>query len=214
MNSSYWYRSWLAANEGWHSLYFFMTGKPQKTFRATDRGEWRAWLDENYATQKEVWVVFLKKHTGESCMSYEESVEEALCFGWIDSIVKRLDDATYARKFTPRTDSENWSDINKRRVAKCIQEGRMTEVGLAKINYSNAERPPRPTRPKEVPVPTFMTRALRTNPKAWANFNALAPSYQRNYTLWITMAKQEETRERRLKEAIRMLAQNKKLGLK
>ena len=186
----------------------------QNTFRATDRESWRLWLAENHASQRVVWVVFAKKHTGERCMSYEESVEEALCYGWIDSIIKRIDDATYARKFTPRTDNENWSETNKRRVAKCIREGRMTEVGLAKIRYSNVERPPRPSKPKVLPVPSFMTKTLKTDPKAWKNFNALTPSHQRRYALWVNTAKREETRIKRLKEAIQLLAQNKKLGLK
>jgi uncharacterized protein YdeI (YjbR/CyaY-like superfamily) len=188
--------------------------KSSKTFRATDRETWRAWLAENCASEKEVWVVYPKKHTGEASVSYEDSVEEALCYGWIDSIIKRIDETTYARKFTPRTDNENWSEVNKKRVAKCIKEGRMTEIGLAKINYSNAERPPRPSMPKSFPVPSFMAKALKANPQAWKNFNALAPSYQRHYTIWITMAKREETREKRLQEAVRLLARNQKLGLK
>jgi hypothetical protein len=117
-----------------------------KTFeRRTE--SWRAWLAKNHASEREVWVIFPKKHTGEKCMSYEDSVEEALCHGWIDSIIKRIDDQTYARKFTPRTDNLNWSDVNKRRVAKCIREGRMTEIGLAKIAYENVEHPSPKPRP-------------------------------------------------------------------
>ena len=81
-----------------------MLGKGQNTFRASDRKSWRAWLAKNHPSQKEVWLVFPKKHTGEKSVSYEESVEEALCYGCIDSIVKRIDDDSYARKFTPRTD--------------------------------------------------------------------------------------------------------------
>ena len=185
-----------------------------KTYAAKDCESWRAWLTEHHASQDQVWIVFPKKHTGEACMSYEESVEEALCFGWIDSVVKRIDDATYARKFTPRTDKENWSELNKKRVEKCIKEGRMTEAGLAKIGYSEPERPPRPSMPKVVPIPSFMAKALKLNPLALKNFNELAPSHQRHYTLWITMAKQEKTREKRLKEAIELLKRNEKLGLK
>jgi len=147
-------------------------------------------------------------------MSYEESVEEALCYGWIDSIIKRIDEDTYARKFTPRTDGANWSEVNKRRVEKCIREGRMTEIGLAKIKYANATARPRPRLPKKLEVPDFMAKALKRNPDAWKNFKALAPSYQRYYIGWIILAKREETREKRLNEAIRLLAENKKLGLK
>jgi uncharacterized protein YdeI (YjbR/CyaY-like superfamily) len=188
--------------------------KAQKSFRATDRQAWRAWLERNHATENEVWVIFPKKWTAEPCMSYEESVEEALCMGWIDSIIKRIDDETYARKFTPRTDNTNWSESNKRRVAKLIAEGRMTEVGLAKVSYPNSDRPPRPSRRKSVQLPPFMEQALQSNRRAWENFNRLAPSHQRNYVLWLSSAKREETRVRRLHEAIRLLNENEKLRLK
>ena len=185
-----------------------------KTFRATDRESWRAWLARNHASEREVWVVFPKKHTREQCMSYEESVEEALCHGWIDSIIKRIDETRYARKFTPRTDNQNWSELNKRRVAKLIQEGRMTEIGLAKVSYPNAEVQPRRTKPKALPVPAFMERGLCKKKPAWENFKHLAPSHKRNYVLWISTAKREETRAKRLQEAIRLLMRNEKLGLK
>jgi uncharacterized protein YdeI (YjbR/CyaY-like superfamily) len=184
------------------------------TYRAKDRAAWRAWLAKNHDNVKVVWVLYPKKHTGERCMSYEDSVEEALCYGWIDSIIKRIDDDTYARKFTPRTDHENWSEVNKRRVAKCIQEGRMTEIGLAKINYSSPDKPPRPSPPKFSKIPAAMIKALKTNAAAWKNFSSMAPSHQRRYALWIMSAKREETREKRLAEAMQRLTDNQTLGLK
>ena len=193
---------------------------PQKTFKATDRDIWRTWLATNHAIEREVWVVFQKKHTGASCMSYEDSVEEALCFGWIDSIIKRIDEDTFARKFTPRTDTTNWSELNKKRVAKCIQEGRMTEIGLAKVSYSDpgiykgSNRRAARLLPKTPSLPGFMAKALRAHDKAWKSFNAMPPSHQRNYILWITMAKRPETRDKRLREAIQLLNENKRLGLK
>src|SRR5215813_3566519 len=140
------------------------------TYRAKDRAAWRAWLAKNHDTIKVVWVLYPKKHTGERCMSYEDSVEEALCYGWIDSIIKRINDETYARKFTPRTDTANWSELNKRRVEKCIREGRMTDIGLAKINYPRTEKRPSPRLPKTVSVPDFIEHALRRNKQAWENF--------------------------------------------
>jgi uncharacterized protein YdeI (YjbR/CyaY-like superfamily) len=193
--------------------------KAMKRFASTDRSAWRFWLAANYASEREVWVVFQKKHTGQICMSYEDSVEEALCFGWIDSTVKRLDDDTYARKFTPRTDNSNWSESNKLRVAKCIKEGRMTAIGLAKVAYANPENYQSRTKlsakpAKPIALPSFLSRALRADTTVWKNFNSLPPSHQRNYIGWIIQAKREETQERRLNEAIRMLAENKRLGLK
>src|SRR5215469_4654239 len=183
----------------------------QKTFKATDRKKWRTWLATNHTSEREVWVVFQKKHTGVSCMSYEDSVEEALCFGWIDSVIKRLDENTFARKFTPRMDTTNWSELNKQRVAKCIQEGRMTEIGLAKVShpdpgiYKGGKPQASGLRPKTASLPAFMAKALQAHDKAWESFNAMPPSHQRNYILWITMAKRAETREKRLKEAIQLL---------
>jgi uncharacterized protein YdeI (YjbR/CyaY-like superfamily) len=187
--------------------------KMRKTLQATDRETWRAWLAENHASEREVWLVFQKTRTGRHGMSYDDAVEEALCYGWIDSIVQRIDENSYARKFTPRTNNLKWSELNKRRIAKLIQENRMTDVGLAKIGYSNPERkPPKPVG-KVLSVPRFMETALRQQ-KAWENFKSLAPSYQRNYVGWIMAAKREETRQKRLQEAIQLLAENQKLGLK
>jgi uncharacterized protein YdeI (YjbR/CyaY-like superfamily) len=192
--------------------------KSMKQFPATDREAWRSWLSSNHASEREIWVVFQKKHTGQVCMSYDDAVKEALCFGWIDSTVRRLDDDSYARKFTPRIDSTNWSESNKRRITKCIKDGRMTAIGLAKVGYANPENyhaaaNPKSTRRTSV-LPLFIARAFRANGTVWKNFNSLPPSHQRSYIGWITQAKREETQERRLDEALRMLAQNKRLGLK
>ncbi len=184
-----------------------------KTFRAKDRESWRTWLAANHASEREVWVVFPKKQTGESCMSYEESVEEALCHGWIDSIIKRIDENRYARKFTPRTDNQNWSELNKRRVAKLIQEGRMTEIGLTKVSYAKTEPQPRKPKPESLIDAAFVEEGLRKEKQAWENFIRLAPSYKRRYVVWISMAKREETRAKRLQESIRLLRENKKLPL-
>ena len=185
-----------------------------RTFQATDRKTWRSWLNKNHATEREVWVVFPKAWTGKQCMSYDDAVEEALCHGWIDGIIQRVNDKSYARKFTPRTNTLKWSELNKRRVAKLIQEGRMTGAGLAKIGYSDPEQTRPKVRRKPLPVPGFMETALRAKQKAWENFERLAPSYQRNYVGWITAARREDTRQKRLEEAIQLLSENKKLGLK
>ena len=91
--------------------------KLSNTLYAKDLPEWHAWLELNYASVKEVWLVYYKVHTGQPCIDYEDSVEEALCFGWIDSLVQRIDEASYARKFTPRTNTAKWSESNKCRVA-------------------------------------------------------------------------------------------------
>jgi len=104
-----------------------------KQLYLTDRDQWRDWLSVNHAAEAGIWLVFYKKETSRLTIAYEAAVEEAICFGWIDSIIKKIDTARYARKFTPRTDKSKWSPLNKKRASKMIKERRMTEVGLAKI---------------------------------------------------------------------------------
>ena len=190
-----------------------------KLLHLTERDAWRAWLAENHDREREVWLVYSKAHTGKPRIKYEEAVEEALCFGWIDSIVRRLDDDSYAQKFTPRKARSTWSALNRRRVAKLIREGRMTKPGLAKLTDPVAvgrggEEAKAGNRREEPALPAAMMRELRANEAAWAFFGRLAPSYRRNYIGWVMAAKREETRFRRLREAISLLAQNRTLGLK
>jgi uncharacterized protein YdeI (YjbR/CyaY-like superfamily) len=99
----------------------------------TTAEEWRAWLEANHSVEKEVWLMFYKKHAATPCVTYEEATEEALCFGWIDSLMKRIDDEKRALRYTPRRKGSLWSERNKRLVARLIEQGRMTEAGLAKI---------------------------------------------------------------------------------
>jgi len=184
---------------------------------AKSRAEWRKWLDKNSATQGEIWLVFFKKQTGKSQVTYDEAVEEALYFGWIDSIIQNIDSEKYARKFTPRKKSSKWSALNKRRVAQMIREGKMTSPGLAALNFADAEDDYGRTAERaqrDLIPPPFLERLLKQNRKVWDNFQSLAPSYRRNYIRWISAAKTEETRDRRVKEAITLLAKNEKLGMK
>lgn len=177
-----------------------------------NRDSWRAWLSENHDSVREVWLVFFKKHTGKPNISYDAAVEEALCFGWIDSIIKKIDEDRYARKFTPRTDTCKWSASNLKRVKKLKASGRMTEIGLAKLGPD--VRPQRPPSQRTLRVPKYFREALDRNQKAAQFFDELAPSYRRHFIGWVSSAKREETRQRRLTEAIALLAQRKKLGLK
>jgi len=176
------------------------------------REEWRAWLEEHHATDTEVWLVFYKKHTGKPRVPYDEAVEEALCFGWIDSIARKLDEDRYAQKFTPRKDRSNWSAPNLERVERLITAGKMTPAGLAKLNPA-PQAPPRRFESGDE-IPAFVTEALQTSPAALENFERLAPSHRKNYVRWIIEAKKEETRQRRLQEALRKLERNEKIGLK
>jgi len=185
-----------------------------KTLLMAKRDQWRAWLAKNHKTEKKVWLIYFKKHARKASIAYEDSVEEALCFGWIDSLIRRLDDDQYARLFTPRIDHKNWSEMNKKRIAKLIQEGRMTAAGLAKASYLIEDNHAAAKKGRSLTVPDYMRQALLANKRALKNFNNLAPSYQRHYIGWITSAKKEETRQKRLAEAIGLLTRNLKLGLK
>lgn len=188
-----------------------------KLLYAANRKKWRVWLEKNHATEKEVWLVYYKKHTGKPSISYDEAVEEALCFGWIDSIVKKIDEIKYCQKFTLRKDKSKWSESNKKRIHKMIQEGRMTKAGLAKISKLELKKKsesPIMKLKKKFELPQFIKEAFIANKKAGKNFNNLAPSYQRLYIAWITSAKKEETCMKRLNEALALLSRNKKLPMK
>ena len=155
--------------------------------------------------------MFHKRHTGVASVQYDDAVEEALCYGWIDSLVRRLDDARYARKFTPRREDSRWSTVNRRRYADLESRGLLAKAGLERAPTTRSGDAPRPS---VSALPPYIAEALKTVPRAWQYFNQLAPSYQRGYIGWIDSAKREETKERRLREALSLLASGKKLGLK
>jgi uncharacterized protein YdeI (YjbR/CyaY-like superfamily) len=157
-----------------------------------------------------VWLVFYKRHTGRPCVSYDEAVEEALCFGWIDSIVKRIDDERYAQKFTPRRPGSKWSTANRRRYARLRAAGLLAPAG--RLRAPTARRGDAPRVPAE--APRYIEQALRRTPAAWRHFGLLPPSSRRAYIGWIDSAKREDTRESRLREAVALLAAGKKLGLR
>jgi uncharacterized protein YdeI (YjbR/CyaY-like superfamily) len=182
----------------------------------SNRNDWRAWLSKNHVSKKEVWLMYYRKHSGKPGIPYDDSVEEALCFGWIDGIIKRVDDEKCARKFMPRKSRSRWSESNKKRAEKMIREGKMTEAGMTKIEDAkkNGEWFKSHVRRKELVVPAFIGEALRKNRKAYENFNGLAIGYRKMYVAWISSAKREETQKKRIAEAIGLLEQNKKLGLK
>jgi uncharacterized protein YdeI (YjbR/CyaY-like superfamily) len=180
------------------------------TLEVRNRQQWRTWLGKHHASSPGVWLVFHKEHTRVKCIPYEDSVREALCFGWIDSLIKRLDDDRYARKFTPRKPSSKWSDSNRKRWAELKAAGLLTPQGLVAAPTDNTSAP-RPAIPE---LPAYIASALKTNPKAWRFFQGLAPTYRRHFVTWIHAAKRAETREKRIRESIALLAAGRKLGLK
>ena len=188
-----------------------------QTLYVLTREEWRNWLEKNGTKESVIWLIFYKKHSGKRSLPYSEAVEEALCFGWIDSIIKRFDDEKYIQKFTPRKEKSTWSALNVRRVREMIQEGRMTDRGLALFRYAekNGLLPESDIKLKKgVVIPEFVTSALSENKKAEKHFKTLAPSYKRLYLRWIMNAKRHETQMKRVEEMIGLLNEGKKLGLK
>ena len=180
------------------------------TLRVTSRRQWRSWLRKHHTSSPGIWFVFYKARTGIKSIPLEDMVREALCFGWIDSLVKRLDDDRYAVKVTPRKPTSKWSDINRKRWAELKAAGLLTPAGLAAAPTSHAYAP-RPVIPE---LPVYIAKALKANPRAWKFFQELAPTYRRNFVVWIHMAKRPETRARRIRESVALLAAGKKLGLK
>ncbi len=174
---------------------------------------WRAWLEKHHASASEVWLIFHKQHTGAPTVDYLEALDEALCYGWIDSLVKRIDDDRYARKFTPRKPTSKWSPINRRRYAALEAAGRLAPAGKERSpKGAPVARPPTLTIPAKLPA--YIARGFKSVPAAWEHFKGLTPREQHRYVVWIHMAKQQTTRERRLRQAVAMLKEKRKLGLK
>jgi len=180
-----------------------------------NRDEWRSWLESNHLNEKQVWLIYFKKHIMKNSVTQPDAVEEALCYGWIDSIVRRIDEEKYMQKFTPRNEKSIWSDINKKRVALLIKNGKMTKAGMKKVraakknsywNKININ-----TNIKEIPIELKL--AFSKNKKALTNFEQLVPSRKQQYIYWIATAKKEETRKGRVLKAIHLLERNEKLGM-
>jgi uncharacterized protein YdeI (YjbR/CyaY-like superfamily) len=188
-----------------------------KLVEAKSRSEWREWLAAHHNSEPEAWLVYFRAGSGKEGVDYESSVEEALCFGWVDSVIKKIDEASYARKFTPRKPESKWSPTNIARVEKMIREGLMTERGLALVE--SAKRSGAWDNPTSKPVfdltmPSEFEAALRANPTARQNYENLSRSHREQYLLWIVTAKRPETLEKRIAESIQMLSEGKKLGLR
>lgn len=173
----------------------------------------RAWLDENHAVATELWVGFHRKDSGKTGVTYAEAVDEALCFGWIDGIRKKIDGTSYANRFTPRKPTSIWSETNLAHVARLEKLGRMTPAGRAALAKRTAARTGVYSFEQRT-APVFAaaeTKRFRAVPAAWKFFSALAPSYCRVATWWVVSAKKPETRARRLAALIEASAQGKRL---
>lgn len=176
-------------------------------FEPADRAAWRNWLDRNHSTSTGVWLVFRKGAARQ--LTYDASVEEALCFGWIDSTLNPIDASRYMQLFTPRKAKSGWSRINKARVLKVIADGLMMPAGRQKIAAAKRDGSWKALDAVEsLKVPADFRAALDANPDARANYDALTASGKKRYLHWINNVKRPETRARRVQEALAKLARN------
>jgi uncharacterized protein YdeI (YjbR/CyaY-like superfamily) len=168
-------------------------------------GELRKWFRKHHASERELWVGYYKKASGKPSVTWPQSVEEALCYGWIDGIRKSIDEESYRIRFTPRRATSNWSDINVKLVEKLNAEGRMTEAGLSAFDARSEARSGVYTyeeKQKELELDKRFERELRRNKPAWSFWQAQPPWYRRTAARWIMTAKKEETKLRRLASLI------------
>ncbi|MFM2394879.1 MAG: hypothetical protein RLZZ546_2862 [Bacteroidota bacterium] len=171
-----------------------------ETFYAKNQKEWRKWLEGNHATKPSVWLVCYKKKTNKPTLSWTEAVEEALCFGWIDSIKKTIDEDAYIQFFGPRKPKGTWSKINKEKIEKLIAEGKMMSAG-----YESIERAKQNgswhilTDVEELIIPEDLLKAFKTKKGSKEHFLSLSKSVQKYNLMWLTMAKLPATREKRIK---------------
>jgi uncharacterized protein YdeI (YjbR/CyaY-like superfamily) len=175
--------------------------------------EFRKWLKRNHATATELLVGFYKVDSGKPSITWPESVDEALCVGWIDGIRRRIDDRSYCIRFTPRKPTSSWSSVNIRRVKALSKEGRMRPGGLKaykarkenKVGIYSYEQ-----RPNELPDP--YSRLIKKNRKAWEYLQSCPPSYKKAVTWWVISAKKEETRIFRLQTLIEDSTHGRRIG--
>jgi len=180
----------------------------------TKREEWRNWLKSNHASVREAWLVFYKKPSGKTRIPYNDAVEEALCFGWIDGKLKKINDDYYIQRFTPRRRDSIWSEINVSRARKMISEGLMMKSGMDAFQVYLDNPSLLIVRNMEVPaIPDELLRKLKKNKKAYDNFMNFLVSTRRLYLQWLTAAKRDETFSRRISKILELSEKNIKTSM-
>ncbi len=205
-----------------------------KTLYVTNREDWRAWLAENYNQEKEIWLIYFKKSSGKPRIPYNDAVEEALCFGWIDSIIKKIDEEKFAQRFSPRNRGSVLSEMNRQRIRKLILEKKMTQAGLDAVYHAfNPEEEkfimsemltdvrisehPKNERRKRIVflIPEDILKAIKKDRLAWENFQNLPANYKRIRIAYIEHSRKRGEKEfnKRLNNFIKLTAKNKRFGL-
>jgi uncharacterized protein YdeI (YjbR/CyaY-like superfamily) len=182
-----------------------------ETIYIVDRKAWRSWLVKNHSKEKEIWLVYYRNSSGKKRIDYNDAVEEALCFGWIDSIIKCIDEESFAQRFTPRRKTSLLSELNKERIRKMIKEKKMTNNGLDAVkhvfNKIQDEQ-------EKFIIPKDILNCLKKDKLTWDNFKNFSKSYQRVRVMWINDARlRPEIFKKRLLYFIKMTAKNKRYGM-
>ena len=181
-----------------------------KTLYIANRKKLRSWFKKNHKTEKEVWLIYYKKHTGKPRIPYNDAVEEALCYGWIDSIVKKIDEEKFAQRFTPRRKNSQLSDMNKERIRHLVKQKKMTAAGLAAINHAFINF----SDDEKLRVAPDILKALKQDKNIWKNFQKFSESYKRVRIGWIESArKRPDILNQRLRYFLKMTAKNKMYGM-
>jgi uncharacterized protein YdeI (YjbR/CyaY-like superfamily) len=184
-----------------------------KTLYAKNRKQWRAWLAKHHKTAPDIWLIYYKQHSGKARIPYNHAVEEALCYGWIDSLMKPVDADRYAQRFSPRRPTSRLSAMNRERVRRLIASGRMTKAGLERIKHAFDHRKETKQKPK-LEIPRDILRRLKQDPTTWKHFQRFPESYKRIRIGWIAAARQRsDVLEQRLRYFLKMTAQNKRFGM-
>lgn len=179
---------------------------------------WRRWLEANHAAVPAIWVVFYKKpaqRPGRPTLTYGQAVEQAICFGWIDGLKRRINEERYAHRFTPRKPDSRWSESNRERLARMRSQGLMTRPGEVAVEASiRSGAWEKRARAAPVEAPVELLAAIGVDPDARAGWMTLTRAQQRRYEVWVGMAKRDETRARRLTESLALLRRGEKLGMR
>jgi uncharacterized protein YdeI (YjbR/CyaY-like superfamily) len=187
---------------------------PENPLHFPDRDEWRRWLEANHASETEAWLAILKKQSPRPGVYYEEAVEEAVCFGWIDGLTRSAAPGYYHQRFTPRKPGSVWSVSNQQRVERLLAQGKMTEAGMARVREAqeNGQWQAAILREDVSSLPDDLLQALGANAAAQANFDKYPASQKKMLLYWLSSAKTEKTRQKRLQQIVAMAAVNQRIG--
>ncbi len=181
-----------------------------KTLYVTNRKAFRAWLKQNHKTEKDIWLIYYKQHTGKPRIPYNDAVEEALCFGWIDSIVKKIDDEMFTQRYSPRKKNSQLSDLNKERIRRLIKQKKMTSAGLKAIEHAFKIS----VEGEKLKIPQDILKELKQDKKIWKNFLLFPESYKRIRIGWIDSARSRpDVFQTRLNYFLKMTKKNKMYGM-